>query len=246
MRVFHDWEFEEKSGVIDPISVGMVREDGRELYIVFNDFDTLSVARNRWLMKNVMSSIGHHETTGYQIGTGGPVKDIIVIDDDAMTKADARIEILEFVDDITPEWWAWYGAYDHVALCGLFGSMVDLPDGWPMITMDLKQMHKTAGMPAMPQQPAGKHNALDDARFNVERYRFLINRIEPTVWVIAESKSQARDWIDSTYFDDSKIIVITYAGQLQGANMSPKDVVVPLVPLTNEMIEYIKFARRLP
>lgn len=50
MRVFYDFEFLEDYGSIDPISVGFVREDGKELYIVFNDFNTLAVARHRWLM----------------------------------------------------------------------------------------------------------------------------------------------------------------------------------------------------
>ena len=81
------------------------------------------------------------------------------------------------VRDIRPEWWAWYGAYDHVALCSVFGRMVDLPDGWPMLTMDLKQMHKAAGYPQMPKQPAGLHNALEDARWNVERYRLLEEKL---------------------------------------------------------------------
>ena len=38
-----------------------------------------------------------------------------------------------------PELWAWCGAYDHVALCQLWGRMIDLPKGVPMWTNDLKQ-----------------------------------------------------------------------------------------------------------
>lgn len=177
MKVFHDWEFEERHGFVDVISAGFVREDGRELYIVFNDFDTLSVARNEWLMENVMPSIGHREITSHVTGTGQPVKDLIITDADSRSKTDARQLILQFVSDIRPEWWAWYGAYDHVALCSIFGRMIDLPANWPMLTMDLKQMHKAAGYPQMPRQPQGLHNALEDARFNVERYRFLEEKI---------------------------------------------------------------------
>lgn len=154
-----------------------MREDGRELYIVFNDFDTLSVARNDWLMENVMPSIGHREVTSHVTGTGTPVKDLWITDDATTTKAGARYAILDFVSDIKPEWWAWYGAYDHVALCSVFGRMVDLPADWPMVTMDLKQMHKAAGRPQMPKQPEGLHNALADARFNVERYKFLEEKL---------------------------------------------------------------------
>lgn len=35
--------------------------------------------------------------------------------------------------------YGYYSAYDHVALCWLFGKMIDLPTGFPMYTIDLKQ-----------------------------------------------------------------------------------------------------------
>lgn len=39
-----------------------------------------------------------------------------------------------------PEFYTYYGAYDHVAFCWLFGKMIDLPKGFPMYTIDLKQI----------------------------------------------------------------------------------------------------------
>ncbi len=39
-----------------------------------------------------------------------------------------------------PVFHAYYGAYDHVAFCWLFGKMIDLPKGFPMYSVDLKQM----------------------------------------------------------------------------------------------------------
>lgn len=158
----------------------MVRADGRELYLVFTDFDTRAVAEHWWLMENVMPSIGHDTVSGYTIGTGQPVVDLEITDTAACTKAEGAQRILEFVADVTPEWWAWYGAYDHVALCSLYGRMIDLPDGWPMLTLDLKQLHKQAGLPPMPKQPSGLHNALEDARFNVVRYEHLTNLLART------------------------------------------------------------------
>lgn len=35
--------------------------------------------------------------------------------------------------------YGYYSAYDHVALSWLFGKMIDLPKGFPMYTIDLKQ-----------------------------------------------------------------------------------------------------------
>lgn len=173
MKVFYDFEFLEDYHTIDPISVGMVREDGRELYIVFRDFDTLAVAKHQWLMENVMPYIGHEEYTSHVTGTGQPVRDLTITDPAAMSKQEARNAILAFVDDIWPEFWAWYGAYDHVALCSLFGTMVDLPRKFPMFTRDIRQLWEAKGRPPFPVQQKGLHNSLDDARHNVVRYDFL-------------------------------------------------------------------------
>ena len=64
-----------------------------------------------------------------------------------------------------PELWGWYSAYDHVALCQLFGSMVDLPEGIPMFTNDLKQEVQAIGNPRLPDMPDRReHHPLDDAR----------------------------------------------------------------------------------
>lgn len=38
------------------------------------------------------------------------------------------------------ELYGYYSAYDHCALCWLFGKMIDLPSGFPMYTKDLKQI----------------------------------------------------------------------------------------------------------
>jgi hypothetical protein len=174
MRVFYDTEFLEDGKTIDLISIGMIREDGKEFYAVSSEFDTSRVAYNNWLMQNVMNTIPH--TTGVLFDAESPrgsrwMK--LADNEDLMTREQIRDGIVDFVSDIWPEFWAWYGAYDHVALCQLFGAMVDLPKNFPMFTADIKQLHKAAGSPAMPQQPEGKHNALDDARFNIVRYDFL-------------------------------------------------------------------------
>lgn len=234
MKVFHDWEFEERHGFVDVISAGFVREDGRELYIVFNDFDTLSVARNKWLMENVMPSIGHREVTSHVTGTGQPVKDLWITDGAATTKAGARYAILEFVSDIRPEWWAWYGAYDHVALCSIFGRMIDLPAHWPMLTMDLKQMHKAAGYPRMPRQPQGLHNALEDARYNVTRYTFLEQALKGLNVVVADSMTQAQKWVDAN--PGELFVIALNPDGLRGLQFSKsRDRVVWLADETEEM-----------
>jgi len=39
-----------------------------------------------------------------------------------------------------PIFYGYYSAYDHVVFAWLFGKMIDLPNGFPMYTIDLKQM----------------------------------------------------------------------------------------------------------
>lgn len=179
MKYTYDFEFIEDGKTIEPISMGMVNMDNdRELYLVFNDFDTRRVAKFGWLMENVMPSI-QHDTLVTADFEGKPlVRDLLITDPNSVDRNEGAQRLLEFVaGDTNIEWWNWYGAYDHVALCQLFGRMIDLPKGFPMYSNDIKQLHKQAKWCPMPKQPGGLHNALEDARFNVVRYNYLINRI---------------------------------------------------------------------
>lgn len=178
MRYTYDFEFIEDGKTIDPISMGMVNMNtGSELYLVFNDFDTRKVAKSDWLMKNVMPSIKHETLVTVDFQGAPVVRDLLITEEGSVTREEGAQALMDFVSgDTDIEWWNWYGAYDHVALCQLYGRMIDLPKGFPMFSNDIKQLHKEAGYCTMPVQPHGKHNALDDARFNVVRYDYL-NRI---------------------------------------------------------------------
>lgn len=88
-----------------------------------------------------------------------------------------------------PELYTYYGAYDHVVFCWLFGKMMNLPKGFPMYSKDLKQildeknssfkinqniLHDLKSHPDYPQQE-NEHNALADAKWNKKLYDFLKN-----------------------------------------------------------------------
>lgn len=177
-KFFYDTEFLEDGKTVDLISIGMVNyETGDEFYAVSTEFDTIRVANNDWLMTNVMSSIEYEEFTDANLITGTPLKSLKVTDPAAMSRDEIRQGVEDFVKGTWPDFWAWYGAYDHVALCQLWGRMIDLPKPMPMFTSDIKQLHKMAGSPAMPKQPEGLHNALADAKFNVVRYEWLSERL---------------------------------------------------------------------
>lgn len=177
MRYYYDTEFHEDGKTIDFISIGIVAEDGREFYAISSEFDTRRVAQNDWLMNNVMSSIDYAQFITYD-GHGFPaVRDIYVTDRAAMTKEEIAREIMGFVGwDHSPEFWAWYSAYDHVCLAQLFGKMIDLPKMIPMFTNDIRTLVQLAGLQPsdLPRQPEGLHNALADARWNKVRYDYLM------------------------------------------------------------------------
>ncbi len=72
-----------------------------------------------------------------------------------------------------PELWGYYSSYDHVAFCQLFGTMMDLPKGFPMYTRDIKQLCDSIGNPRLPEQGKGEHNALLDAKWNKIAWEYL-------------------------------------------------------------------------
>ena len=71
------------------------------------------------------------------------------------------------------ELWAWYAAYDHVALAQLWGAMPALPREIPRFTKELRQLWDDRGRPPLPDAEAARHDALVDARHNLARWRAM-------------------------------------------------------------------------
>ncbi len=67
-------------------------------------------------------------------------------------------------------------AYDYVAFCQLFGTMMDLPAGYPHYIRDLQYVLDVLGIAdeALPPQEEGTHNALEDARHIGKLWGYLI------------------------------------------------------------------------
>lgn len=72
------------------------------------------------------------------------------------------------------ELWANFAAYDHVALCQLFGAMNDLPVGFPFVTYDIQQ-YAAMVKAELPPIPKTEHHALADARWNRAAWLILEN-----------------------------------------------------------------------
>lgn len=149
MRYWYDTEFHEDGSTIDLISIGIVAEDGREYYAVNRDADWGRIHEHPWLMDNVVPYLGTGERKPRRL-----IRSEVA----AFLAHDVRS-----VRDV-PELWAWFAAYDHVALAQLFGRMIDLPVHIPQWTNDVRQEHRRLGYPQLPPQPGGLHNALADAR----------------------------------------------------------------------------------
>ncbi|GAA2946471.1 MULTISPECIES: 3'-5' exoribonuclease domain-containing protein [Streptomyces] len=171
-RIFIDTEFLDDGARIDLISIGMVTEDGRELYAVSSEFDQAAVRRHGWLMANVWPSLPIAKNPRGKRG----MDRLDVTHPDVRPRAQIARLVHDFILSAPdPQLWAYYSAYDHVALAQLFGPMSDLPAGIPMQTCDLVQEAQRLGLTPdeLPQQADGHHNALADARHNLVMARHL-------------------------------------------------------------------------
>jgi hypothetical protein len=172
MRYWQDCEFIENGVTIDLISIGVAAQDGREFYAQNSDcnFD----AASDWVKVNVFPHLKHFDLFGQRpirLSDGS-------LPDPWMSHKSIGKRLREFCDvEIygKPEWWAYFGAYDHVALCQLYGPMIDLPKGWPFYTRDLKQWADALGNPRLPLQEKDEHHALADARQNKKSWEFLFD-----------------------------------------------------------------------
>ncbi|MET8430121.1 3'-5' exoribonuclease [Nocardia sp. NPDC004860] len=164
----YDTEFVENGKTIELISIGIVCADGREYYAVNSEAPWNTIKNDGWLCSNVVSTLPlvgddlrkPSTLTGFRWSfaidkTSTLVKPKWVI-------ANEVREFLHSADQ--PELWADYAAYDHVALCQLWGSMIHLPAGIPMWTHDLQQALELSPDFVPPEQIEGQHNALEDAR----------------------------------------------------------------------------------
>jgi len=172
MKYFLDTEFIEDGHTIDLISIGIVAEDGREFYCLNRDCDWSKA--DQWVRENVLSGLPpkpDESTPTYAVE--GPWLNHSEIG--PAIKYFLSKDNLE-IRHSSPEFWAYYADYDWVVFCQLFGTMMDLPKGFPMYCRDIKQEADRLGVDlneVVPQE--NEHHALADARHNRAMYNFLKN-----------------------------------------------------------------------
>jgi len=163
---FHEYKNSRGVNTIEPISMGLVREDGKSLYILFDDFDMWRAWGNTWLRENVFKTIAEE----HEVDLENPMQFEEVFD---TSQAEAALRILSFIgEDKSPKFHVFYGDYDWVVFCWLFGRMIDLPKHFPYYAIDLKQEMDRLGMEDL--EDDGKHSALGDAFYIMEMHKLVI------------------------------------------------------------------------
>jgi hypothetical protein len=165
MKYFYDTEFIEDGKTIDLISIGIVAEDGRTYYAISTEFYPKKASQ--WVIDNVLSKLPPRWVTEQDSPRTREESNAW------KTRKQIKEDIIAFIGEDKPEFWAYYADYDHVALCQLFGKMMDLPKGYPMYTNDIKQLCNYKGNPQLPKTD-NEHNALDDAKWNMNMF-YLLN-----------------------------------------------------------------------
>lgn len=161
MKIFFDTEFIEDGRTIDMLSIGLVREDGATYYAEVIDSIPLWDTADPWVKENVIAHLKSNNTAEF-------------VPELKLKKQIAK-DIVEFVGE-KPEFWAYFADYDWVVLCQLYGRMIDLPAGWPMFCMDLKQLAVGKGIMdsnELPAQLDTEHHALEDAIWNKNVFEYL-------------------------------------------------------------------------
>lgn len=137
MKFALDTEFIDTPTASECISLALVAEDGRELYV---EFEYPEAEITPWLAKNVVPMLNSEKTS---------------------FKAAATM-IREFVGGSKfdqPEFWAYYAAYDWYWFSRVFGGFMEFPDFYPMLCRDLAYYQQ-----GLPNISGPEHFALNDAR----------------------------------------------------------------------------------
>jgi hypothetical protein len=192
-KFFYDYEFIDDGRTITPLSVGMVTDTGAQFYRVYADWMTdvhavQAVRNHQFLMNNV---VPHLPEPVQRIvhGMKSVAPDAFATHPLIVPTWRLRLELEAFIRSEGEhrrghELWAYYGAYDHVALAQTFGTMISLPTCVPMFTNDLMQLEAAVnyqrvgnGLPpvARPDTPLqAEHHAMADARWNKAFHEALV------------------------------------------------------------------------
>lgn len=162
-----DCEFSERGPdyPIELISIALVSDDGREYYAANQAAHPhcpgIAQTCPSWVKTHVIPFLPAPDSPEWK------------------TRTQIKADIIDLVtaNSERPEFWGYYADYDWVIFAQLFGTMIDLPPGWPMFCRDLKQHMEEYRVSAqdMPPDPPGfiEHHALHDARKQMAWLNFV-------------------------------------------------------------------------
>ena len=191
---------------IDLISIALVTERNGEFFALNSEFN-LDEAWNRfqwgedgegkevkiyWLRENVLLPIYRKYIVGDLRNKLNFNKRTMrfIMDNWGQSLESIAYDIQEFIEDesvnhITkPKFFGYYSDYDWVVFCWIFGIMNELPEEFPKLCYDLKQIfdekliklklnkEEVYKMENYPQQ-LNEHDCLEDAKWNMKFYEFL-------------------------------------------------------------------------
>jgi len=191
-KYFMDCEFIEDGHTIDLISIGIVCEDGREYYAQSVEFDRH--AASRWVLENVFPHLAmcpwtvpnkvlsgtyyiDAELRSHKKGQCVDQHRGLVHNCPWRTREQLKRDIQVFFNPSDGiELWGWCAGYDWVAFCQLFGTMMDVPKGYPHYVHEFQQVLDERGISdeELPKQEDGLHNALADARHLKKLWGYII------------------------------------------------------------------------
>ncbi len=178
MKYFLDTEFIDSSSKLDLLSIALVAEDGRELYLknVEADFSKGSA----WLRENVYDNLG---LTLKQVKTKqfGSATYIAPLDykDGWYTRENIKYLIMEFLDEGVygkAKFYGYYASCDFVCLYQLFGTLMEFP--YIKYINDIKTVQNFLGAADFTPQTVHKHHALYDARWIKDFYNYLASYVK--------------------------------------------------------------------
>lgn len=157
MRYYLDTEFVDDGASIELVSIGVVADDGREFYAEHRAVPWHRASE--WVLANVRPHLRLPE-------------------DERLSSNEIASRLREFIGEDQPEFWSWCSAYDWVAVCQLYGTMMDKPAGWPSYCRDLQQELDRHGLSddQVPPHPGTAHDALADAHWHRAIHQWLVAR----------------------------------------------------------------------
>lgn len=193
---FIDTEFIDTGKEIELISIGIVCEDGRELYLQSCEFNQYKASQ--WVKEHVFANLhgcswahaSHKRIQGLSADKVYHQKNLgqcidqqrgYVHDCPWRSRGQMAYDLVGFFGNEYFNLWGWCAGYDFVALNQIWGTMMDVPLNFPHYIRDIQYLLDEQGIAddQLPLHALAAHNALADARHISHIYHILTGRLTP-------------------------------------------------------------------